>query len=70
MLSDPVQLALDWGTVSLWILVLSVGRLSYGQLCKEEKDRHKSVTVGLDELWNSPESSIFVYFRCDQRPQL
>lgn len=69
VLSNNVQLALDGG-LSLRILVLSGGLLSYGQLCKGGEGQAQ-VTVGLgDELWKSPESSIFVYFRCDQRPQL
>lgn len=70
VLSNPVRLALDGG-LSLRVLVRSRRLLSREQHCKGGRTVTSPVIVSLgDELWNTPESSVFVYFRCDQRPQL
>lgn len=66
VLSNPVQLALDGG-LSLCGSWSVAGDCSVMRSIVRRRRIGKSpVTVSLvDALWNTPESSIFVYFRCD-----
>lgn len=71
VLSNPVQLALDGGLSPCGSWSLAWDGSVMGSFVRRRRTSTSLVIVGLgDELWNSPESSIFVYFRCDQRPQL
>lgn len=71
VLSNPAQLALDGG-LSLCGSCSVAGDCSVmSSIVRRGRIGKSPVTVSLgDALWNTPESSIFVYFRCDQRPQL
>lgn len=66
VLSNPVQLALDGG-LSLcgsWSVAGDCSVMS--SVVRRGRIGKSLVTVSLgDALWNTPKSSIFVYFRCD-----